>query len=359
MLGGTCDRSTTPRDQVSVGVVANPASGRDIRRLVSGASVFDNAEKGSMVFRLLTGLGAAGVERVLMMPTGDGIAARLLRSLEGSVGPIADRPVPELEFLKLPVTGFAEDTEAAVREMVKRDVAAIVVLGGDGTHRLVAKECGDIPICALSTGTNNAFPRWCEPTVAGLATGLFATDRADGRSLRREKMLRVRSAGESHLALVDAATTRRTFVGSRALWRAEDVAEFVVTFADPGAVGLAGVAGLLEPVSRSEPYGLRVHLAEPGSARVVVHAPLAPGLVTPIGIARHERIELTQRIHVDSESGSIALDGERELRSAREVEIELAPGPLTIDVDAVMATAARDGHLRSRVPRHRRSHEYA
>jgi predicted polyphosphate/ATP-dependent NAD kinase len=124
---------------VSVGVVANPASGRDIRRLVAGASVFDNAEKGSMVFRLLTGLGAT-----------------------------------ELEFLDLPITGLAGDTEAAVREMVRREVAAIVVLGGDGTHRLVANGCGDTPICALSTGTNNAFPQYCEPTVAGLATGLVA-----------------------------------------------------------------------------------------------------------------------------------------------------------------------------------------
>ena len=43
-----------------VGIVANPASGRDIRRLVSGASVFDNAEKGSMILRVLTGLGAVG-----------------------------------------------------------------------------------------------------------------------------------------------------------------------------------------------------------------------------------------------------------------------------------------------------------
>ena len=55
-----------------VGVIANPASGRDIRRLVAGASVFGNADKAGMVLRLLAGLGAAGVERVLMMPAGDG-----------------------------------------------------------------------------------------------------------------------------------------------------------------------------------------------------------------------------------------------------------------------------------------------
>ena len=51
--------------ETAVGVVANPASGRDIRRLVAGASVFDNAEKGNMVFRLMVGLGAAGLGRVL------------------------------------------------------------------------------------------------------------------------------------------------------------------------------------------------------------------------------------------------------------------------------------------------------
>ena len=39
-------------------IVANPASGRDIRRLVAGASVFGNADKAGMVFRLLAGLGA-------------------------------------------------------------------------------------------------------------------------------------------------------------------------------------------------------------------------------------------------------------------------------------------------------------
>ena len=52
--------------------------------------------------------------------------------------------------------------------MCDREVAAIVVLGGDGTHRVVAKACGDTPICAISTGTNNAFPDLRETTVAGL-----------------------------------------------------------------------------------------------------------------------------------------------------------------------------------------------
>ena len=46
---------TTP---VTVGVIANPASGRDIRRLTTHASVFPTAEKANMIVRLLAGLGA-------------------------------------------------------------------------------------------------------------------------------------------------------------------------------------------------------------------------------------------------------------------------------------------------------------
>src|SRR5262249_52623127 len=156
----------------TVGVVANAAAGRDIRRLVTGASVFDNAEKGSMVLRLMAGLGATGVERVLMMPAGAGVSANLLRRLDGVRGKLG---LPALEFLELRPTDTAQDTIEAVRLMGARGAAAIAVLGGDGTHRVVARHAGEIPLCALSTGTNNTFPDMREATVAGLATGLVAT----------------------------------------------------------------------------------------------------------------------------------------------------------------------------------------
>ena len=38
------------------GIVANPLSGRDIRRLVTQASVFPTAEKANMIQRMLTAL---------------------------------------------------------------------------------------------------------------------------------------------------------------------------------------------------------------------------------------------------------------------------------------------------------------
>ena len=64
--------------EITVGVVANPASGRDIRRLVSRASVFPLAEKCSMLCRLLAALGATGVERVLMMPEEAGLSSAFI-----------------------------------------------------------------------------------------------------------------------------------------------------------------------------------------------------------------------------------------------------------------------------------------
>ena len=42
----------------TVGIIANPASGKDIRRLVAHASVFDNNEKINIVRRVLLGLDA-------------------------------------------------------------------------------------------------------------------------------------------------------------------------------------------------------------------------------------------------------------------------------------------------------------
>ena len=158
-------------EDVTVGVVANPASGRDIRRLVAGASVFGNADKAGMVFRLLAGLGAAGVGRVLMLPAADGLSTTLHRHLHARhTVPAFDGagPFPELEELDLALDGTrARQHGSRSSACSPRASRAIVVLGGDGTHRVVARACGDVPICALSTGTNNAFPEMRETTVAG------------------------------------------------------------------------------------------------------------------------------------------------------------------------------------------------
>jgi predicted polyphosphate/ATP-dependent NAD kinase len=332
---------------VTVGVIANPASGRDIRRLVAGASVFGNADKAGMVFRLLAGLGAAGVERALMLPAADGLSVTLRRHLHArhTVPAFATAgPFPELEELDVELDGTARDSTVAVRRMVEAGVRAIVVLGGDGTHRVVARDCGDVPLCALSTGTNNAFPEMRETTVAGLATGLVATGRAGEDALRREAALQVEMPdGATDLALVDVAVTRERFIGARALWRADDVSELFVTFANPTAVGLSAVAGALQPLERGGGRGLHVRFArEPDAAGRTVHVALAPGLIVGVPVASHRVLELGEAVELPPGPGTVALDGEREIerRAGGGATVRLVPGPLTIDVDAVMRSSA-------------------
>jgi ATP-NAD kinase N-terminal domain len=279
-----------------------------------------------MVYRLLTGLGAAGVERALMLPAPDGLSTTLHRHLRaGDTG-------VELEELPIRLDGSAADSAAAVRALREREVAAIVVLGGDGTHRVVAKSCGEVPICAISTGTNNAFPDLRETTVAGLATGYVVTGRAS--AVRREYALEVRVGPISDIALVDVAVSRARFVGARALWRPEGIAELVVTFANPSAVGLSAIAGALHPLARGGGQGLHVRL---GSGREVDVA-LAPGLISRVGVESHRVLELGEEVAL--QPGTIALDGERELeRTDEPATARLVPGPRTIDVDAAMREA--------------------
>jgi len=71
---------------ITVGVIANPASGRDIRRLTTHASVFPTSEKANMVVRLLAGLGMFGVDRVLTLRDKTGVAALVRRSPSHSGG---------------------------------------------------------------------------------------------------------------------------------------------------------------------------------------------------------------------------------------------------------------------------------
>src|SRR6202167_5385705 len=80
-----------------VGVVANPMSGRDIRRLVTQASVFPTAEKANMIQRMLTAFGAVGVHRVLLSTDLGGISAAVFREIGRRRA--ADARWPEVEFL--------------------------------------------------------------------------------------------------------------------------------------------------------------------------------------------------------------------------------------------------------------------
>lgn len=339
---------TSSRTRRSVGILANPAAGRDIRRLVAQASVFPIAEKSNMVVRILSGLGVAGVERVYMMTDSGGIAARLRRVLVNSAR--SNRTWPQVIFLDRSPEDGPEATLMAARQMVEAGVSALLVLGGDGTHRLVARVAGEVPITAVSTGTNNVFPSLREATTVGLATGLAVAGNFDGDDTTiRNKILRVEVNGREDLALVDVCVSTALWTGSKALWRPEELDQLFVTFAEADSIGLSTIAALLQPVSRVDAYGLRVDLSPVEQAATVVTAPIAPGLILPVGISAVWRINADEVQQVRARQGVIALDGEREMEFSvgDHVSVRLDQrGPRTIRIKRVMELAAREGLLR-------------
>jgi hypothetical protein len=137
-------------------------------------------------------------------------------------------------------------------------------------------------------------------------------------------------------------------VGARALWRPGTILEVVVAFAAPGAIGLSALAGLVDPVARSAAHALHLQLGDPATAPLVIQAPLAPGLVVPVGIAEHRRLRPGGTVTLQASGGSLALDGERELELRQDdpvdVTLDLA-GPLVVDVRAVLEQAAEHGLL--------------
>jgi predicted polyphosphate/ATP-dependent NAD kinase len=208
-----------------VGIIANPVSARDIRRIVANASNLQIADRVNVVLRVLTAMAAMGVPRVLIMPDKGGIRAMLMRSLNRELN--LHHAFPEVEFLDMEPTSTVEDTFVAARMLRAAGVKAIVVLGGDGTHRAVVRECNDVPIAGLSTGTNNAFPEMREATITGMAVGLYATGRLDAaQALASNKLLEVSiNDGERRdIALVDAVISTERYIGARALWKTDSLA---------------------------------------------------------------------------------------------------------------------------------------
>jgi len=334
-----------------IGIIANPVSARDIRRIVAYAGNLQIADRVNIVLSVLTVAGAIGVRRVLMMPDNGGIRAMLMRSLkrEGNL----HHAFPEVEFLDMDPTSTVDDTFLAARMMHAAGVKAIIVLGGDGTHRAAVRECADTPIAGLSTGTNNAFPEMRAPTVTAMAVGLYATGKLSAeQALAPNKLLEVSiNEGQRHdIALVDAVISTDRYIGARALWKTESLAAIYLAFADPQAIGLSAIGGLLHPLGRREAGGLAVQLGNHSATRrLALRAPIAPGMLREVGIAHWEPMPADQPFPVALQAGVVALDGEREMAfsAGDHVRVTLRENAFTtVDVARCMHTAAREGLFR-------------
>ncbi|MEM9744483.1 MAG: NAD(+)/NADH kinase [Pseudomonadota bacterium] len=318
-----------------IGIIANPASGKDVRRLVARASVFDNQEKQAIVRRLLLGALATGAEEVRFLDDAHGIVRGALEDLPRRLNA---QPVDATQ------TGTALDTISAARAMEDVGCAVVVSLGGDGTNRAVALGWRSVPLLPLSTGTNNVFPVIAEATVAGMATGLIASGRIRLRRVAEAcKVIELKVEDEREdLALIDAVLSAEQFVGARALLDANALRQLLLTRADPSAVGMTSVGGLLKPMPDSVDAGLQLTLNAHSPRARTLHAPIAPGLLTDVAVDSCRQIPLGKAVQWRG-PGVLAFDGERERVIAEDQQVELTVernGPRVIDVNAALTYAA-------------------
>ena len=165
----------------SVGIIANPYSGKDIRRLVAHGEVSDNHSKVNTLRRILIGIESVGVDRVLYMPDPYNLVRNANDGIDLSY---------ELRALEMRFEAGGNDSVRAGALMREAGVGCIVTLGGDGTNRMVAKGWSDAPLMPVSTGTNNVFPVMLEGTLAGMAAAIVA----GGTSIERRRDAPVQAA---------------------------------------------------------------------------------------------------------------------------------------------------------------------
>ncbi len=334
--------------RAKVGIIANPVSARDIRRIIAYAGNLPINDRANIVLRMLAGLHCAGVEEAVIMPENGGIRFHLMRAVEREEK-LGHLRFPKIRYLDMPVTGTADDSASAARMMREEGVDAIAVLGGDGTHRVVASQCGNIPIAGVSTGTNNAFPEMREPTITGMALGFFVTRQVPcDIALAYNKRLDVKVNDQAEIALVDVAVVADRFVGARAIWKTSSFRDLFVTFGRPDGIGMSSIVGQLAPLRRDERHGRRVRLVPPEETARHLAVPIAPGMIEAVGVGEVETVSPDIPHRPSVKAGSLALDGERELTFSEqdEVSIRLVLDAFrTIDVPACMAYAAQHGLL--------------
>ena len=319
------------------GIVANPASGKDVRRLVARASVFDNQEKQAIVERALIGAEAAGADAFAYLDDPNGIVANAVREN----GRLRAQPLDTTR------TRTALDTITAARALKDLGCSVVITLGGDGTNRAFALGWPDAPLIPLSTGTNNVFPRLAEATLAGAAAGLIASGQLElSEVATQQKAIQVTVKDERpDLALIDAVLSRERFVGARALLQPEQLDTALLTRAEPAAVGITAIGGLLHPLSRDADEGLLLRFG-PGGERV--QAPIAPGLYKTVEVAECRVIPAGEAATA-SGPGVLAFDGERDrsLKPNQPVELFVErSGPWVVDIHQTLELAARKGMFR-------------
>ena len=319
----------------TIGIIANPVSGRDIRRVAARGGISSTEDKRNRIARAVIGAVAAGARHIVAMKEPFGIASGALADL---------RLEAELEILDVNARVDPSDTERAALEMKKRQVDVVITLGGDGTNRTIAKVWPEATLVPMSTGTNNVFPSLVEPTVAGAAAGLVANGFVDIDLVApRSKMIHLGFAdGSEDVALVDAVTLVNDFVGNRMPVDPRNLRQLLVSVARPDTIGVSSIAGLHTTCDVNEDAAVLVRCGDGGRW---TNSPIAPGLYRNVPVLEVTRVGLGEEIDLVGPT-TLAFDGDREHQIFAEepvVAVVRRDGPRVVNVRVALSEGASQG----------------
>lgn len=329
----------------AIAICVNPMSGRDVRRLAARATNMTHEAKRDLVARIAAGADAMGATDIYVTREPFRIASAALEQMTLNA---------RVHVLEFKLRSDASDTETAVHRFLAEGVRTIVSLGGDGTNRAMVRASCDYHLIPLSTGTNNVFPELVEPTIAGMVAALQARGQLPERLSRRAKVLHVRSPRGNDVGLIDAVLLERDHVGNLLPFDAGRLKQILLTRAEPDAIGMSPIGGLIQPVYADDDGGLLLHLGPGGGpGGYELEAPLSPGAFQSVHVKSVTPVQLGVAVPFRGK-GVLALDGDRdhrlEIHESAVVEIR-RDGPLIVDVRASMRHAVAEGMIARRSTR--------
>jgi len=351
--------SATGADPVRVAICVNPMSGRDVRRLAALATNMTHEAKRDIVARIAAGADAMGATDIYVAREPFRIATAALEHL-----PLKAR----VHVLDNPITNSAADTETNILSFLHAGAEVIVSLGGDGTNRAIVRAlqkarrdpslrdiATDVHLLALSTGTNNVFPVLAEPTIAGMVAALQAAGRLTEPVLKkRAKVLHVSgqpASAKAHelpdVGLIDAVLLRQDHVGNLLPFNAGRIDRLLLTRAEPAAIGMSPIGGMIQRVGEEHDHGLLVELGTADDAAEHFSAPLSPGLFQQVHVKSVTTVNFDIAVPFAG-PGVLALDGDRDhkLLDTMALTVQIRrDGPWILDIEAAMRWAAAQGMM--------------
>ena len=293
------------KNKKSVGIIVNPNSGKDIRRLVSNAFVVPQQYKSNELLKVYEGLMNEGVRKVFIMPDFSDVSRRARETYSNKI----DTVILETKRLDEEST-----TIESAKKMDSLGLECVIIFGGDGTSRLVSNYLKNIPILAISTGTNNLFPENIDGTVAGIAVGKFVNSDNKKSFINKTKKIDI-FFGEQYMdsALVDIAVTNIPYIGARAVWSMEPVSEIFINKVKPTGIGFSSIGfRLVKNLKSEESIYIKISKNK-NNSKIKFQSPIAPGKIEEIFIDNWKLFKKSEINKIQTNKGTLALDGERRL----------------------------------------------